>query len=66
MRSTDNEPAREQSGYVPGLGIVRVLGICVCGRLLRAYDFQSLGSGAWQAICSSCHTRVLSIEPEQP
>jgi len=61
-RFTHNEPAHERSGFVPGPGIIRVNGICNCGRLIQPYDFEATACDAWQAICSSCHTRVLSVE----
>jgi hypothetical protein len=57
-----NEPSRERSGYVGGVGNVRVNAGCSnCGRPAQPSDFQHLGDGVLRAVCGDCHRDLLHV-----
>jgi hypothetical protein len=58
-----NEPPHERSGYVDGLGMVRVHHAhCTCGRLIQPGDFQVIDDDQFRVVCPACHRDVLSVE----
>jgi hypothetical protein len=58
-----NEPPCERSGYVDGVGAVRVNISCSnCGRLVRPSDFQPRADGVLRAVCDGCHYDIAYID----